>query len=652
MLIVIHPPIVLENLLPVSGTFELIQARDPTKTVLWSAVIESGKSKSVHTVTMDNPLLLLINLDFCRSSEGVLIHTPTSQDQSSSLADTVYKTLEEGLRGLIDEAEPSKSHSHIILTDSVGQRLRLHVQNDMGGGGQRNILIYCPYWVINTSQYTLRLKEEGSRYLPAGTVTAQRSYLVFYYLTLIRDGRIPLLSTKYHQSNTYSLDLATHHDDYLQIEEKVFPGSPGPLHSSKVREIELDSPLQKLLGDLSFDQIRSMSSMFNFLDSSDSKLLGSQKVIAQLDDSNWSTSFTLESVGVNQVLSVDHSEKGMLELSFKITSAPGKLGVFTKIIRFSPRFVVVNKLPVLAQIIQVNGFSQEKVPIQVSPGHLKPFHLPAVFGERQVAVDVAGPWIRSVSFEIDHLGSHTLRIKKYIDPSSLEHIMTRGTPEYDVILPPGEVGVWFETDWDHDQIVVMKIKKGSVAATRTDIQEGDVLLRVNNDPVLNLPFDIVMEKIKKGQQTDGTVLTLQTVEEKMRIIRINAMLGQPNLNGYLPEQIHVSRNLSNAPLSHLSTTHGTHISLSTQSDTHLALVKGINQDDLNQETIIHVQMKSMDSSIFMILSDGEKSVRPEYQIINKSGGYSLHYRQKGMYGARWSILDSGILSLMSIVLSD
>jgi hypothetical protein len=156
--------------------------------------------------------------------------------------------------------------------------------------------------------------------------------------------------------------------------------------------------------------------MFNFLEENDSGVLGSQKVIAQLDDSNWSNSFTLESVGVNQVLSVDHSDKGMLELSFRISSAPGKLAIYTKIIRFSPRFVVVNKLPVVAQVIQVNGFLHEKVPIQVSSRYLKPFHLPAVFGERQVAIDVDGPcWLRSVSFDIDHLGSHPLRIKKWID---------------------------------------------------------------------------------------------------------------------------------------------------------------------------------------------------------------------------------------------
>jgi hypothetical protein len=170
--VVIHPPIVLENLLPVSGTFELVNEKDSSKTVLWSAVIEPGKSKPVHSVAMDASLLLLINLDFCRSSEGTLIHAPDDllNNSVTSLPGTIYK----GLKGFIEENFFTKTQSSIILTDSVGQRLRLHIQNKMGGGGHRHILVYCPYWVINTSQYSLRLKEEGSQYLPAGTVTAQR----------------------------------------------------------------------------------------------------------------------------------------------------------------------------------------------------------------------------------------------------------------------------------------------------------------------------------------------------------------------------------------------------------------------------------------------------------------------------------------------
>ena len=63
----IHPPIILENLLPMTATFELVHAVH--KRVLWSSVIAPGKVKSIHTVNLDDPILLLINLDYCRSSE-------------------------------------------------------------------------------------------------------------------------------------------------------------------------------------------------------------------------------------------------------------------------------------------------------------------------------------------------------------------------------------------------------------------------------------------------------------------------------------------------------------------------------------------------------------------------------------------------------
>ena len=37
--------------------------------------------------------------------------------------------------------------SEMIVIDSIGQRLRLHIDNVIGGGGQRFISIFCPYWV-------------------------------------------------------------------------------------------------------------------------------------------------------------------------------------------------------------------------------------------------------------------------------------------------------------------------------------------------------------------------------------------------------------------------------------------------------------------------------------------------------------------------
>jgi hypothetical protein len=169
MYLVIHPPIILENLLPVKATFELVHANK--KTILWSSVIGPGKMKSVHTVTLDEPILLSINLDFCRSSEGVLIHKPSPVDSSDSNRLTAaIKNLAESI---LDDSAVTPQDTFVTLTDSVGQRLCLQIENKLGNGKQRNVVVYCPYWIVNTSQYTIRLKEDGGQYLPAGTVTAR-----------------------------------------------------------------------------------------------------------------------------------------------------------------------------------------------------------------------------------------------------------------------------------------------------------------------------------------------------------------------------------------------------------------------------------------------------------------------------------------------
>ena len=161
-------------MLPVRGTFELVHA--VRKSVLWSAVIEPQATASVHTVSLQDPILLLINLEFCRSSQGALVHKPpSSPGEDRGLAETVL----DGFKGLLDDNHMESISDSIMLTDSVGQRLRLELENKQGGGGNRSITIYCPYWVVNSSQYSLRLREEGAKYLPAGTVTAKRFVFLF-----------------------------------------------------------------------------------------------------------------------------------------------------------------------------------------------------------------------------------------------------------------------------------------------------------------------------------------------------------------------------------------------------------------------------------------------------------------------------------------
>lgn len=62
----------------------------------------------------------------------------------------------------------------VVLVDTVGQKLRLKVENNEGGGGQRHLIVYCPFWIVNTTQFSFRIREEGRISLPAGTVTSQK----------------------------------------------------------------------------------------------------------------------------------------------------------------------------------------------------------------------------------------------------------------------------------------------------------------------------------------------------------------------------------------------------------------------------------------------------------------------------------------------
>jgi hypothetical protein len=72
--LVVHPPIVIANFLPEKSRFELMHAVN--RMVLWSGELEPGQQESVHSVGLDAPLLLFINLGFAKTpvGEGALVH--------------------------------------------------------------------------------------------------------------------------------------------------------------------------------------------------------------------------------------------------------------------------------------------------------------------------------------------------------------------------------------------------------------------------------------------------------------------------------------------------------------------------------------------------------------------------------------------------
>jgi translation initiation factor IF-1 len=89
----IHPPIVVENLLPHRAVFEIMHADNEGNTnrvsgrkrMLWVHELAHGDVVPIHNVGLESELKLLINLGFCRSSgDGALIHIPSDSESRTT----------------------------------------------------------------------------------------------------------------------------------------------------------------------------------------------------------------------------------------------------------------------------------------------------------------------------------------------------------------------------------------------------------------------------------------------------------------------------------------------------------------------------------------------------------------------------------------
>ena len=206
--LVIHPPLIIENLLPERGLFELMDAT--SRNVLWWGSIGAGEKVSVFTVGLDAPLLLLVNLGYCRTAvgEGALVHhgggdglfktwnsfqgaMKTSRDRVKKTLNTIAESKDNrgakrvatihtrrklkpkdadarrvrqlGFSTENDVIENSgdgflrRGNGYVMediatelsVVDSLGQRLTLHINNILGSGGQRRVTLYAPFWIVS-----------------------------------------------------------------------------------------------------------------------------------------------------------------------------------------------------------------------------------------------------------------------------------------------------------------------------------------------------------------------------------------------------------------------------------------------------------------------------------------------------------------------
>lgn len=629
----IHPPLVIENLLSESGRFELMHATRGV--VVWWADLKAGERIPVHTVGLDAPLLLLINLGFCRTpvGEGALVHhgsTKTLDKRTASnpagfqaigkvvnkSKQTVSKTLttisegesrrgkgrlatltspkyyrnpgervgnrdiyekkkavsfgfeketeDYGIDGGDGRSELSFSLEDVAtettIVDSLGQRLDLSIENNLGSGGQRHITVYCPFWILNTTEHSLRYKQDKTALFVSGTVSSPS-----------KDGSKAVDdSNRYHGLGHTANDF----DGVRSRRGTVFSGTPGALAKCDINYTDEHRDLVRMLSkDIPLNEMAAMAFMFNFYET----VLGQQKLSVQLHSgtqkniysSDWSMGFSLESVGVTQIVGLHCKDRRVLELSVSIGVAPGRLSQFTKIIRFSPRYVLVNQLNRPIRLWQDNSLIHSNYAARNSPGDdatvhshwyesdsneisvgdespqydtlfgkraridnrsasgiprgssahstalyiataspsgIVPFHLPDTRADRQLRIDFGTThWNLTSSFPADVDGDHYLKVSRVTDSRLIRHVSTRAALQYTVELPPqdteqpwdGELGVWFETDWGDGHIIVKGTKRGKYFYNSTDIHVGDELLSINGALVSQMTFEETMTKLKE-----------------------------------------------------------------------------------------------------------------------------------------------------------
>ena len=360
--LVIHPPIVIENLLPERGRFELMDGN--TRSVLWWAILEPGELVPVHTVGLDSPLLLLVNFVYCKTlGDGALVHrgeaegilragwntigtaVKTSRDRVKKTLNTITDTkdnrgvtrfnmLQAGGKisgeqlgfssendNIIESTGLSTSArrisgdvvfgseevaSELTVVDSQGQKLTLLLDNESGRGGQRRVSVYCPFWIVNTTEHSLRYKQEKTTSFPSGTVIEKN-----------RDGSKPVDGSNRIYGSMRQLGTAEPASvafdgagswDSLHL-QTVFPGRPGALSMIERSEEGTRDPalLAAMISeDLPLGTMCKLAFMFNFQEESLS-LGGPPRLCLQLSEgkkyvSNFSSGFVLESIGVTQIV--------------------------------------------------------------------------------------------------------------------------------------------------------------------------------------------------------------------------------------------------------------------------------------------------------------------------------------------------------------
>jgi hypothetical protein len=186
------------------------------------------------------------------------------------------------------------------VVDKIGQRLTLNIENVRGGGGQRRISVYAPFWIVNTTEHPLRYRQEkGNTSFVSGTCSSPD-----------RDGSTPLEGGRAEANYDVPQDAVHEKGVSGRLPTRtVFSGMPGALATSPGScDLPPEEVVELVDSELKLESLAKLAFMFNFNEGVMS--LGNQRLCFQLWDgsgatryaSDWSQGLSVDSVGFSQVL--------------------------------------------------------------------------------------------------------------------------------------------------------------------------------------------------------------------------------------------------------------------------------------------------------------------------------------------------------------
>ena len=193
---------------------------------------------------------------------------------------------------------PDDVSDETTLIDSVGQKITLSIENIRGGGGQRQISVFCPFWIVNTTEHALRYKQENSKTYVSGTV-----------VNPTKDGSV-FLSSEQEDGKVVDPSRVLLVSDSRPPKRGVFSGTGGALATRPGHcGLPAEEVVELLDSSLPLDRLAECAFMFNFHDEL-SLGIGNQRLCVQLGDgtgksqyqSDWSRGLSLDSVGISQVI--------------------------------------------------------------------------------------------------------------------------------------------------------------------------------------------------------------------------------------------------------------------------------------------------------------------------------------------------------------